>query len=214
MHIAKPNKNDVLCGRGGHSNKHPGNRLFRRLVNANKALYQQTSSEETSHKQIVSLSIVEAIHNQGGRFLRKQLGEWVVISSRQAYIKTSQALRETHDYSDSSCSSSQSAQSSSCTQLERKDEHEGVTKRSVISLPETLFSLSDELPTNVYSRATISWEEDSDLELLQGRSNPLTSNGVTCLEDDFEPLTISWMSTLSFSQEQGEWIMEAIAGRS
>ncbi len=214
MHIAKPSKNDVLCGRGGQSNKHPGNRLFRRLVNANKALYQQTPIDDHSQKQSVSLSIVEAIHNQGGRFLRKQLCEWVVISSRQAYIKTSQALRETHDFSDSSCSSSKSSQSSTRTLVEQKDDHKRTTKRSVVALTETLFSLSDELPIkDQLSRATICWD-DIDIELIQERSNPSTPNDFTCLEDDFEPLAVSWMSSLSFSQEQGDWILEAIAVRS
>ena len=37
--IAKPLSNDILCGRGGSSNRHLGNIHFRELVAANKQTY-------------------------------------------------------------------------------------------------------------------------------------------------------------------------------
>ncbi len=201
MHT-KPNKNDVICGRGGHSNKHPGNRLFRRLVNVNKALYQQTLSEKSSHKKLLSLSIIHAIRNQGGRFLRKQLGEWVVISSRQAYIKTSQALRETNDYSDSSSSSSQSAQSSSYTQEveERKNDHKRVARRSVVTITAPLSPVSDELPTRNNNSTVALCCDYGDLEPIPVAINQssIQHDAIRQGEDELETLldVSCWMTTL------------------
>jgi hypothetical protein len=97
-------KNDVICGRGGLSNTHPGNRLFRRLVSANKDLYQRMVSP--TRKQIVVFSITAAIHNRGGRFVRKQDGEWTEITGAEVAAKISQALRETYLLSPSRSSSS------------------------------------------------------------------------------------------------------------
>jgi hypothetical protein len=86
------NKNDVLCGRGGLSNKNPGNRVFRRLVNFNKQSYQMCHNP--SHKQLIVASLIVATQRRGGRFLRKQGQVWVEISHKDACVKTAQALRE------------------------------------------------------------------------------------------------------------------------
>ena len=92
--ILEVTDNDVLCGRGGLANKHPGNHLFRRVVNANKDLYQ--SCQKKSHKYFFAISIIDAVEFQGGRFLRRddKLGKWVTISRKDKMYKTSQALRE------------------------------------------------------------------------------------------------------------------------
>jgi len=90
----KPQNNDVVCGRGGLSNNHPGNRLFRRLVQANKELYKEAVSVD--HKQMLIFSIGAAVHNVGGRFVQKEdSGQWIQISSDQAVAKIVQALRDT-----------------------------------------------------------------------------------------------------------------------
>ena len=88
------NNNDCLCGRGGLANKHPGNVLFRRLVSHNKELYE--SCDNKSHKQLLTLSIVETVDQVGGRFLRRDddTGEWIKISKKESISKTAQALRE------------------------------------------------------------------------------------------------------------------------
>jgi hypothetical protein len=83
---------DVLCGRGGLSNKHAGNRMFRRIVQENKKIYQ--SFENPSKKQLMVSSIIKAIKLHGGRFVRKERNEWVEISYKATCLKTSQILRE------------------------------------------------------------------------------------------------------------------------
>ena len=93
--IREAHSNDVLCGRGGSSNRHVGNLNFRSLVAANKDMYVTLTKKQ---KMTVARKIVDAIHNQGppGRFLQKDsvTGLWFDIGLPRSLEKTSQALRE------------------------------------------------------------------------------------------------------------------------
>ncbi|KAL3817626.1 hypothetical protein ACHAXA_011714 [Cyclostephanos tholiformis] len=92
--IVAPHPNDVLCGRGGGSNNHPGNESFRELVNEVKVPYVNCPKRE---KPLIARRIVEAVRNQTppGRFLCKDTkGLWNDIGDGRAREKTSQALRE------------------------------------------------------------------------------------------------------------------------
>ncbi|KAL9183703.1 hypothetical protein ACHAXT_004559 [Thalassiosira profunda] len=93
--IATPHPNDVLCGRGGGSNNHPGNESFRELVNEVKVPYVNCPKRE---KPLIARRIVEAVRKQTppGRFLSKNVktGLWKDIGDGKAREKTSQALRE------------------------------------------------------------------------------------------------------------------------
>ncbi|KAL7537131.1 hypothetical protein ACHAXR_007608 [Thalassiosira sp. AJA248-18] len=93
--IVTPHPNDVLCGRGGGSNNHPGNESFRELVNEVKYPYVNCPKRE---KPLIARRIVEAVRNQTppGRFLSKdsKTGLWNDIGDGKAREKTSQALRE------------------------------------------------------------------------------------------------------------------------
>eukprot|EP00533_Pseudo-nitzschia_delicatissima_P007919 CAMPEP_0116079252 /NCGR_PEP_ID=MMETSP0327-20121206/1044_1 /TAXON_ID=44447 /ORGANISM="Pseudo-nitzschia delicatissima, Strain B596" /LENGTH=666 /DNA_ID=CAMNT_0003569867 /DNA_START=342 /DNA_END=2342 /DNA_ORIENTATION=- len=93
--IAKPRSNDILCGRGGSSNRHLGNIHFRELVAANKQIYVGLTKKQ---KMLVARKIVDAIHSTGGRFLAKDLdtGMFYDIGLPRSLEKTSQALREKH----------------------------------------------------------------------------------------------------------------------
>lgn len=87
--------NDVLCGRGGVTNCHAGNRRFRELVKAHQPTYLSAPKMEKAKiaKRIVSL-IRQAI--PPGRFLQqsKADGSWNDIGDLKAREKASQALRE------------------------------------------------------------------------------------------------------------------------
>ncbi len=93
----KPKDADVLCGRGGKVNKHPGNIVYRKVVEYNKSYYQ---SVHKKHRILVSQSIVRAILNYGGRFMGQKGKEWTPICFKRAVQKTSQALRERSNTSD------------------------------------------------------------------------------------------------------------------
>jgi len=92
-----PKDADVLCGRGGKVNKHPGNIVYRKVVEYNKSYYQ---SVHKKHRILVSQSIVKAILNYGGRFMGQKGKEWTPICFKRAVQKTSQALRERSNSSD------------------------------------------------------------------------------------------------------------------
>jgi hypothetical protein len=86
-------EHDVLCGRGGATNVHPGNRYFRSLINKFRDQYLRSRKIDKPH---ISRAIVTEIRNRNGRFLKKdeKLGLWFEIGDDLAREKTSQALRQ------------------------------------------------------------------------------------------------------------------------
>eukprot|EP00536_Pseudo-nitzschia_multiseries_P000222 jgi/Psemu1/178039/e_gw1.3.17.1 len=91
--IPQPSQKDVLCGRGGGTLRHIGNRKYRSLIKLNKPVYLISTKEQ---KSAISRSIVDVIRNNGGRFLEKATNRnWYHdIGDAKAMEKTSQALRE------------------------------------------------------------------------------------------------------------------------
>ena len=85
--------NDVLSGRGGGTNVHPGNRNFRDLINLHRRAYLKARKND---KPAISRAIVRSIRENNGRFLKKdeKTGLWLEIGDDAAREKTSQALRQ------------------------------------------------------------------------------------------------------------------------
>ena len=69
------------------------NEWFRRLIRSNRPLYRACPKHT---KLLVSKAIVQAVEEQGGRFLEKSrdTGMWYVVPYKRAVDKTSQGLRE------------------------------------------------------------------------------------------------------------------------
>jgi len=92
----EPRDNDVLCGRGGNINTHPGNSRFRDLVEQRKISY--IDAQFKRDKRRISQSILDDIKGltPAGRFLTRHEkdGPWREIDEDKARDKTSQALRE------------------------------------------------------------------------------------------------------------------------
>lgn len=86
---------DVLFGRGGLTNSHPGNRRFRDIILLHRPDYIRAIKIE---KPNVARRIVRAIRcsDPPGRFLKKnkETGLWYDVGDKHAAEKTSQALRE------------------------------------------------------------------------------------------------------------------------
>ena len=86
---------DILCGRGGLTNHHKGNKRFRDIVALHRPDYVRAPKIQ---KPSVARVIVRAIRNGDppGRFLKKdeKTGRWYEIGDKKAAEKTSQALRE------------------------------------------------------------------------------------------------------------------------
>jgi len=89
---------DILCGRGGLTNHHKGNKRFRDIVALHRPDYVRAPKIQ---KPSVARVIVRAIRNGDppGRFLKKddKTGRWYDIGDKKAAEKTSQALREKLD---------------------------------------------------------------------------------------------------------------------
>lgn len=87
---------DVLLGRGGRTNHHPGNAKYLELKLEIQSRYLAALKEDTTQ---ISQVLVDAVHNlpgNGGRFLklRASTNEWYEVDSRTARKKASQTLRE------------------------------------------------------------------------------------------------------------------------
>jgi hypothetical protein len=84
--------NDVLCGRGGHTNTHEGNIRFRAVISSHQPKYLAAKKRE---KEGIARDIVDIIQGRGGRFLQKgESGAWEQVDDKKAVLKSSQALRE------------------------------------------------------------------------------------------------------------------------
>jgi len=92
--IVEPRDQDVLFGRGGRTNHHPGNKRFRQLVEDHRQAYRQLQGNKL--KQKIALDIVNLIYGENGRFLKLNSSNnmWQDVGKKAARGKTSQALRE------------------------------------------------------------------------------------------------------------------------
>ena len=86
--IQNPGSNDVLCGRGGVSQNHRGNKAYRAVITENKVRYVESCRHV---KHLIVRSIVDAVRLQipPGRFLEKDddTGLWYDIGDRRAFAK-------------------------------------------------------------------------------------------------------------------------------
>jgi hypothetical protein len=86
---------DVLFGRGGKANHHPGNQFYLDKIKELKPLYAKC--ERKSEKTKVAQSVVDFInHEQKGNFLEmdEETGRWFIAANKAARTKASQALRD------------------------------------------------------------------------------------------------------------------------
>lgn len=93
--VTDPHENDVMYGRGGGTNHHPGNKRYRKMVEERKEKYV---SSKRLDKPLVALEIIREWRAQlpPGRFLKhnESTGKWDDVGDKKAREKTSQALRE------------------------------------------------------------------------------------------------------------------------
>jgi hypothetical protein len=89
-----PKKEDVLFGRGGKSNNHPGNLEYRNRIVVEQPNYQALPNRK---KRIFSQTIVDWVHqDRKGRFVKEDEYGWFEVTLPAALEKVSQALRENH----------------------------------------------------------------------------------------------------------------------
>jgi len=85
---------DVICERGGKSNRHAGTKKYRGMIERFKPQYQSLSSKTA--KTNLSRKIISQIQENGGRFLKKdeKSQKYFVLSAVETTKKVSQAMRE------------------------------------------------------------------------------------------------------------------------
>lgn len=88
------NDRDVLLGRGGRTNNHPGNKKYLQIKDEVQVRYLKADKNE---KTAISQELVDIVHNWGGRFLKLDDGtedKWFEVPNIIARKKASQSLRE------------------------------------------------------------------------------------------------------------------------
>jgi hypothetical protein len=89
-----PTDDDVLFGRGGFTNTHPGNIKFRQMALELRQWYEQASTSKKEKYRMSDL-LVESVKGEGHHFLeRGDDGLWHEVIGNGARKKASQALRE------------------------------------------------------------------------------------------------------------------------
>jgi hypothetical protein len=88
--IIIPGTLDVLLGRGKPLQKHDGNLNYHYVVEGYHDRYERASKLE---KTQIAKTIVDKIHEQGGRFLKQEDAGWVEIDDEAARTKISHTFR-------------------------------------------------------------------------------------------------------------------------
>lgn len=87
-----PTDSDVCLGRGGWTNKHPGNCQFREWTKSLKDEY--FAIEKKLNRTSVAQRLLDFVHENHGRFLGKDEKGWYKVSDQKAREKCSQVLRD------------------------------------------------------------------------------------------------------------------------
>jgi len=92
--VENPEDFDILLGRGKTSFNHVGNRRFRVFIEIHLQRYMDAQSR--MEKTLVVNSVVEAIQDGGGRFLKQdtKTKKWHKVSAKMAREKVGHALRD------------------------------------------------------------------------------------------------------------------------
>ena len=83
--------NDILCGRGRGIARRTGNRRFRMIISLQLPCYLCASRAE---KSLIINSTVDAMKQDGCRFLKKFKKQWVELDENQVREKVAHAFRD------------------------------------------------------------------------------------------------------------------------
>lgn len=94
MAVQVPRKSDILFGRGGGTNFHPGNMEYRRKIKMKQKDY--IDARQRSTKSEIIAEIIREVQAEGGRFLKQDESSklWYEVDEKEVKKKTSQTLRE------------------------------------------------------------------------------------------------------------------------
>ena len=116
--IFKPSKNDVIFGKGLGAHHHPGNVLYRKIIQEKLTDYNLTETKD--EKDMIAYWAFQQVK---GRFLKKQEdGTYGIVSKEIAIAKIKQALRDRRktQMNNSSCNPTKSRKQS----INEKNSHD------------------------------------------------------------------------------------------
>ena len=88
-----PQQWDILFGRGWPKMSHPGNAIFRNMIDARLERYNTVKSKRD--KTMIAWSIVCELRDSGARFLREdKTGWWMEVTNEEARQKVSIGFRD------------------------------------------------------------------------------------------------------------------------
>eukprot|EP00934_Nitzschia_sp_Nitz4_P002676 Nitzschia sp. Nitz4//scaffold204_size40132//28779//29816//NITZ4_007546-RA/size40132-processed-gene-0.18-mRNA-1//1//CDS//3329541485//2666//frame0 len=88
---------DVLAGRGGAANNHPGNLVYWTKVLEVRAVYKAAGPRDSTTKTLIAKEVFDFVHKIGGRFLeRAKTRALFVQSDDRALEKIKQACRDSY----------------------------------------------------------------------------------------------------------------------
>merc|ERR1711981_645348 len=94
MGYVESTDDDVLFGRGGRSNKHPGNARYRREVERLEKGYKAGTKSE---KRRIIEELIQAVQSRGNFLEKDKQHGWYVVDGDAIRKKVWQALREDRD---------------------------------------------------------------------------------------------------------------------
>jgi len=150
------NPNDVLCGRGGLTNSHIGNKRFRCFVAEYQLEYLKARKND---KKDIARTIVARIKGNGGRFLQRsaESNVWSIASERRSAEKTSQALREGLDVRHKTVRPRKymRKRDTNCTRVGSSTKNQdNLRKEIIIDSPEMKEILREDIPDLVTDEST------------------------------------------------------------
>jgi hypothetical protein len=91
---SEPKDSDVVCGRGGRSNHHPGNKACYLVMFGRRAEYRACGTD--TEKTKIAQEVVDFVHNQNGRYVQldRETGRWFILPLKIALDKAKQGLRD------------------------------------------------------------------------------------------------------------------------
>eukprot|EP00980_Cylindrotheca_fusiformis_P012032 scaffold2854_cov117-Cylindrotheca_fusiformis.AAC.1 len=91
----KPTLLDIVFGRGGGANHHPGNRRYWEHVLSHRSEYKLLCDDDKAEKHRIAVSIMNYLA-ETGRFLQKEThtGRWYRLPTETIIVKIKQALRD------------------------------------------------------------------------------------------------------------------------
>ncbi|CAJ1943637.1 unnamed protein product [Cylindrotheca closterium] len=158
-----PGEYDIICARGSHVKKHPGNKFYQSIIE--EAAPRYGASQGKLAKSIIVSAIIDTIRGltpQGG-FVKPAGRQWIEIGNKNAREKVSQALRDQlHSQYRSSAKSKR----------EKKDEANARMNDNLDAFVQSNQFVSDRMSTltNAIENNTHT-QSDAELEELMSRVN-------------------------------------------